>query len=200
MDRRTTELTTAFIRQVVRRVALIALVTTLFLPMELQSQTELLAGDPVANAARDGDFQAIKNLIIRNTKLNVADPEGRTPLVLATISGHFGIVEVLLEAKARANLKDSFGNTALHWAALNGDFEISDLLIQAGLPIDDQNKQGLTAMMLASKGGFVGVVGLLLDHGGDVHLTDYTGRDAMGWARDARQPSLIKLLERALGS
>ncbi len=73
------------------------------------------------------------------------------------------------------------------------------MFVAAAEPVNGQNKQGLTAMMLAAKGGHVGVVELLLEHGGDARLTDYTGRDAIGWARDARRPTLIKLLEQALG-
>jgi hypothetical protein len=68
MDRRTTKVTKSTISQVLHRMALIALAITLFLPMELHSQTELLAGDPVANAARDSDLQDMKNLIVRNAK------------------------------------------------------------------------------------------------------------------------------------
>jgi hypothetical protein len=73
------------------------------------------------------------------------------------------------------------------------------LFVAAGVPVNEQNKQGLTALILAAKGGHVGVVELLLENGGDVRLKDYTGRDAMSWARDARQPALTRLLEQALG-
>ncbi len=183
----------------VRCLTLFIFIFFLMMPAVIKGQTKLLTGDPVTNAVRNNDIMAVKELVVRNASLNVADAEGRTPIILATISGQLGIVEVLLEGKARLELKDSFGNTALHWAGTSGDVEICELLIQAGLPINDQNKQGLTAMMLAAKGGFVDAVELFLENGGDLTLTDYSGRDSLGWARESRQPFLIRLLERVTG-
>ena len=199
MDRRASEITAVISPRASCLLAVLGRAITVFIPFAAVSQTTLNAGDPVTNAVRDGDVQAVRNLVVRNAKLNVADVDGRTPLMLVTISGHLGIVEVLLEAGARSELRDNLGNTGLHWAAVDGDLEIASLFVAAAVPVNGQNKQGLTAMMLAAKGRHVGVVELLLEHGGDARLTDYTGRDAIGWARDARRPTLIKLLEQALG-
>lgn len=177
--------------------ALFALTFALLIPFAIKAQTTLLSGDPVTNAVRDNNIMAVRELVVRNASLNASDIEGRTPLILATISGQLAIVEILLKAGARFEHKDSFGNTALHWAGTNGDVEIAELLIHTGLLVNDQNKQGFTAMMLAAKGGFVDIVELFLESGGDATLTDYTGRDALGWARESRRRALIELLESA---
>ena len=199
MDRKTSEITVIASRKATSILAILALAVTVLMPFVATPQTTLNAGDPVTNSVREGDVQAVRDLVVRNAALNVADLDGRTPLILATIASRLDIVEVLLEARARSEFKDGLGNTALHWAAINGDLEIAELLIEAGVQVDERNKQGLTPLMLAAKGGNVGVVELLLEHGGDIGLTDYTGRDATGWARQSRQPALIRLLEQASG-
>ena len=89
MDRRASEITAVISPRASCLLAVLGLAITVFIPFAAVSQTTLNAGDPVTNAVRDGDVQAVRNLVVRNAKLNVADVDGRTPLVNRRAIGGF---------------------------------------------------------------------------------------------------------------
>jgi uncharacterized protein len=80
--------------------------------------TRLSLGEwtPVMYAARDGAMNAGRVLIDRGAKLNLADPDGATALVIAIINYHFDFAAMLLDHGADPNLADFTGMAALYAA------------------------------------------------------------------------------------
>lgn len=61
-----------------------------------------------------------------------SDYDGRTGLMLATVSGHMDLVHNLLEAGAQPSLKDNLGGSALLEACKHGHDNIVRVLTEAG--------------------------------------------------------------------
>jgi len=51
--------------------------------------------------------------------------------------------------------------------------------------------------MIAASRGNVEIVQALLAKGASVTKTDYTGRDAAGWAAESRHPAVVQAIKRA---
>ena len=51
--------------------------------------------------------------------------------------------------------------------------------------------------MVAARKGFADVVEVLIKAGSDVKKADYTGRDALTWAKESRNPRVAELLRQA---
>ena len=51
--------------------------------------------------------------------------------------------------------------------------------------------------MLAAAHGKAAALKLLIERGANVKKTDYTGRDALGWAQDQRQSAIVQMLRQA---
>ena len=71
------------------------------------------------------------------------------------------------------------------------------LLLDAGAAADPTNKNGVTPLMMAAGRGNLEIVRALLDKGANPSRTDFTGRDALGWAGDSRRPIVVQALQRA---
>jgi len=74
---------------------------------------------------------------------------------------------------------------------------LARLLLDAGAPIDPEDKNGMTPLMFAARSGRIDMVRLLLERGADPGKTDFTGRDALGWAEEGRSPAVVQALQRA---
>lgn len=67
-------------------------------------------------AAREGAIDVIRLLLARGAKIDAADPDNITPLVMAIINGHYDAAGVLLDGGANPNLADAWGRAAVYAA------------------------------------------------------------------------------------
>jgi ankyrin repeat protein len=156
--------------------------------------------DNVARAAKANDAAAVRRLLGPEGTPNEVDEEQRTAMHYAAINGNLQIIAILVKARAKLDPKDKLGNTPLHWAADRGQTEALKLLLDVGAPVDPENKNGMTPLMMAASRGNLEIVQALLTRGANAAKTDYTGRDAAGWAVDGHRPAVIQVLQRALAA
>ncbi len=83
---------------------------------------------PLHLAASRGHLAAVQFLIDKGARVNAADAEGKTALILAATIGYRDMVELLLKRGANPMLSDKDGRTALYWALANGHKEIAEIL------------------------------------------------------------------------
>ncbi len=160
-------------------------------------QTVLFQEPDIIKATVAADYEKLRTMLGHGENPDTQDREGRTPLILASVGGRIGIVELLLRSKARVNIADKAGTTALGWAASQGHADVMRLLVAAGARLDVQNRQGLTPLILAARQSHLQSVELLIEAGADLNIVDFTGRGALGWARNGRDPRIEQLLEQA---
>jgi mono/diheme cytochrome c family protein len=89
----------------------------------------LLFAAPPSGDARDMGF-----LIDRGASVSAKDPDGRTPLLMASASDAvpLRVITTLIERGADVNAADTNGRTALTLAAQRGNQPVVDLLVKAG--------------------------------------------------------------------
>jgi uncharacterized protein len=151
----------------------------------------------VARAASQNDAPRVRSLIANDGNPNQTDEEARTGLHYAAMNGNLTIIAILIKASAKLDPKDNLGNTPLHLAADRNQVEAARLLIDVGAPIDAENKSGMTPLMIAANRGNLDVLQALLAKGASVNKTDFTGRDAAGWALESHRPAVVQAIKRA---
>ena len=135
------------------------------------------------DAAKNGDFEAIKQAIADGVDVNVKGGWGElTPLHEAAGGGHKEIVELLIVNGADVNAKDEGGLTPLHFAASGGHKEIVELLIVNGADVNAKDESGLTPLHSAVGSARL-VVEMLIAAGADVNAKiDPFGDTPLDWA------------------
>ena len=151
----------------------------------------------VARAAHQNDAALVRSLIANDGNPNQTDEEGRTALHYGALNGNLTIIAILIKASAKLDVKDRLGNTALHLAADRNQAEAARLLLDVGAPVDADNKNGMTPLMIAANRGSLEIVQALLAKGASVTKTDFTGRDAAGWAVESHRPAVVQAIKRA---
>jgi RNA polymerase sigma factor (sigma-70 family) len=114
----------------------------------------------ILNAARSGDAERVKSLLLRNPRLRHGrDFMGNTALILAANSGHQELAALLREAGAPVDH---------HEAAAIGDTDhVRAILDQKPELLDSFSIEGFTALGLAAHFGHLDTMRLLLDRGAD---------------------------------
>ncbi len=136
--------------------------------LALNTRPELLYADdwtPLAEAAKDGDTELVRELIGQGADLEV-------------FSGDFGSEE-----------------TALGWAALEGNLDTALVLIEAGANVNAGNHGNWTPLMSAAYYGHPEMVKLLLDHGANPKVRDYMGKTAADWAHGEHRQEIRAILK-----
>jgi len=134
-------------------------------------------------AAERNDFDAVLNMLQRGDTADTEGEDHRAALSFAAANGNMQIMNLLLDHLANVEHRDRFGDTALHWASLNGQAEAVKRLLAANANINDQNGEGVTALMMAISNNRREIVRILLAAGADPTVEDFTGHDAVAWAR-----------------
>ncbi|ORY61608.1 ankyrin repeat-containing domain protein, partial [Pseudomassariella vexata] len=96
------------------------------------------------NAAKSGDVQTLRRLLIQEVSPEFTNIEGETPLWIAAAEGHRDIVELFIKAGADLNFQDENGQTAVSIARENGHEGVVRILEQSTMRLEGTAKYRAT--------------------------------------------------------
>jgi len=156
-------------------------------------------GNPGVVRAMRNDSWRVAQVLLQapGLRVNDANPQGETPLMLACSKGQLDLVRELLSLGARINQP---GWTPLHYAASADSphsLAIAQLLLDEHAYIDAESPNGSTPLMLAAQYGSQAMVELLLNAGADVQLRNQLGLTAVDFARRSDRDFMVRILQTA---
>ena len=133
----------------------------------------VVADSPVADAAKRGDVEAVRELLRQGADPNAAQNDGMTALHWAAADNDAEIARTLLYAGATVRATTRLGGyTPLHLASRSGHAEVARILLDAGADANAVTSTGVTAMHFAADADAAQVVAALAAHGGHVDARD----------------------------
>ena len=156
---------------------------------------------PLLYAARSGCVACVDELLKGNADINLEDPHGTTPLVLALMNLKFDTAKFLIEKGADISLWDYYGQTPLYVAV---DMHAVPAGFRADVPSTDKTESMELVQMLLDRGANVNVqlklrppVRSLLpgDRGADVRVLTTGATPLMRAAVAADVPMMEVLLK-----
>ena len=157
------------------------------------------AGDVrLVNAVKEGDRQAVQQLLRARVPIDAAEPDGTTALHWAIRGGDLETARLLIAAGARASVANRYGVTPLALAATNGDAAAIQMLLDAGADANTVSSDGETVLMTAARTGRVEAARALLVRGANVNAAErFMGETALMWAAAEGHAAMVKLLAEA---
>lgn len=133
-------------------------------------------------AARDGNFQAVKDQLDKGMHVDVLTQNSASVSALYyAAKGHLPVVKLLVERKAAVDSRGDENRTALHRACAWDYTATAEFLLDCKANINATDNDGWTALMLPRG---VTVVQLLLDRQADAFAQDIRGQTALDIAFD----------------
>ena len=150
----------------------------------------------VANAASQGDRDAVAALIKQKVDVNTAQGDGMTALHWATFKDDLVLAKMLLTAGANVKVTTRNGAiTPLNMAAKNGNAAMVSALLKAGAGATEITAEGMTPLMAAALSGSVDTTKVLLDAGAEVNAREKAhSQTALMFAAAEGRADVIKLL------
>jgi len=137
----------------------------------------------LANAAKQGDREAVRALLNGAVKKDIAGAEGTAALIAAATRNDVEMVDLLLAAGADPKAANEYSATPLYAAAGNADPAVALKLLKAGADPNVALFSGETPVMRASRQGGVATVRALLEAGADPSAKEKNGgQTALMWA------------------
>lgn len=146
-------------------------------------------------ALREGSGQVVTALLSHpQTRIDLANAAGETPLMMAALKGRLEAAQQLLD---RGAALERDGWTPLHYAASNPDAAVLKLLLARGAKLDVRSPNGTTPLMMAARNGSEESVAVLLKHGADPALRNEQQLTAADFARQAGREKLAASLSQS---
>ncbi|XP_041103871.1 ankyrin repeat and SAM domain-containing protein 6-like [Polyodon spathula] len=104
----------------------------------------------VFHALKLGKYQLVKEILDEDPgQVNIANPDGASPLMIAAVNGQLDVVQLLVERNADIDKQDSVhGWTALMQATYHGNKDVVKYLLNQGADVNLRAKNGYTAFDL----------------------------------------------------
>ncbi len=152
------------------------------------------AEPPLIEAAKGGDWQAVRVLLDQGADASAAAPDGATALHWASYWDDVETAELLIGAGGDVNAANDLGATPLWIAALNGSADMVRSLLEAGGDPNAALLSGESPVMTASRTGNPQVVERLLAAGADPNARAVRDQTALMWAAAQRHSDVVGVL------
>jgi ankyrin repeat protein len=151
---------------------------------------------PVADAAMQGDREAVRALLKTGEDVNGAQGDGMTALHWAAVKGDADLAQMLIYAGANVKATTRIGAySPLYLAAKGGSAMVVATLIAAGADVKATTASGTTPLMIAAAAGDTRTVTTLVENGSDVNATDTAkGETPLMYAAAFNRVEALKLL------
>ena len=151
----------------------------------------------LADAARQGDRDAVRALLNGTAKDDVVGAEGMAALIAAASRNDLEIADLLLRAGVDVKAANEYGATALYAAAANADPVMAERLLAAGADANAPLLSGETPLMDAARRGNLATVRVLLSGNADPNAKEANeGQTALMWAASERHAAVIEARRR----
>ena len=150
----------------------------------------------IADAAMDGNTDAVRTLLKQGADVNGAQGDGLTALHWAAKKGDAAMASMLIYGGANVRAATRLGGyTPMHMAAEIGSAPVIAALLKGGADVNALTTTGTTPLMLAAASGDAASVTALLDGGADANaLETGRGHTALMFAAAANRVDAVKLL------
>ncbi|MEN1681606.1 MAG: ankyrin repeat domain-containing protein [Planctomycetota bacterium] len=155
---------------------------------------ETVEPSPIADAAEDGDWARVRQLLLEGGDPSQSQIDGMTALHWAAEHGNRQGVAQLLLAGSNPDATNRYGVTALSIAAQRGAHEITRQLLIAGAKPNATLAGGVTPLLLVARSGDVATVRCLLQAGAQVDARERRGTTALMWAASAGHADVVEAL------
>lgn len=150
--------------------------------------------DPLVDAAKGGDREALRALLSEGAEVNAQTADGSTALLWASYRDDLESAELLIRAGADPNLSNDLGATPIWAAGRNGSASMARALLEAGADPDAPLLLGETPLITASRTGNPEVVRMLLERGAEVNAQGARGQTSLMFAAAQRHPEVVQVL------
>lgn len=149
----------------------------------------------IANAAQNGDREAVRALLKKGLDVNEAQGDGTTALHWAAMKGDAEMAQMLIVAGANVRATTRLGSyTPLYLAAKGGYSEIVAALLAAGADAKAVTSNGTTPLMIAAAAGDTKSINSLVENGADINATETKGETPLMFAAGFNRLDAVKAL------
>ena len=158
-----------WVERMIRRFAMLSAIGAISLSAFLAAAPSA----PVADAAMQGNRDAVRSLLKQAADVNAAQGDGMTALHWAATKNDAELVQTLLFAGANVRATTRIGSyTPLIVAAKSGSGAVIAPLLKSGADPNGATANGTTALMLAAASGNIDVVTRLIEAGAEVNASE----------------------------
>jgi ankyrin repeat protein len=151
--------------------------------------------EPLVKAAYKNDLQAVAELALASSDVNVSDRlTHTTALAHAVENANRDMVQVLLSAGANVNSRNNYGVTPLMHLGTNASVELLRDLLAAGADIYAADESGMTALLKVAGSSNFEVVNELINAGARIDVKDNEGTTALMNAAGNEDARVVKFL------
>jgi ankyrin repeat protein len=150
----------------------------------------------VADAAMEGNREAVRTLLKQAADVNAAQGDGMTALHWAASKDDAELAQMLLYAGANVQATTRLGGITPLWlAAQNGNARVIEILLKAGADANAAALTGVTPVMMAAASGNADAVKALADRGANLNAKESTyGQTPLIFAAAYNHPDAVTFL------
>ena len=141
----------------------------------------------------NGVTEIFKYLLKYDSKVNLSNKSGTTPLHIASQIGNQQAVSMLIESKASPAICDKKKMTPLHLACKNGNLEILKILLPLS-NVNQKNEEGETSLFLGIKSESIEVVTYMLQNGVQPFLLNKNESTPLHYAAKLGNLEIVKVI------